>query len=70
MKTAPPLSPTEAYARAIQSTTDAYQRGLMSHTTWLKHLTSLWGTVTHLGLRAEVVQLVDEVAQRPMWRVR
>jgi len=63
-------SDATVYARAIQSTTDSYQRGLMSHTTWQSHVASLWGTVTHLGLRTEVVQLVDEVAQRPMWRVR
>lgn len=47
------------YARAITDTHTRYRRGMMSRPTWKKHMESLWGTVTHKGLTAEVMGLLE-----------
>lgn len=60
----------EALARALQSTTDRYLTGYMAKSTWDNHMRSLWGQVEHAGLCADVMRLVDPLAQTPARFIR
>lgn len=48
-----------AFAIALQSTTDRYQHGCLSHATWKSHMESLWGTVRARGIRNDVIAVLD-----------